>query len=370
MSDSILKSWFPSSGDFVPVIAGPCGAESRTQVMATADRLAALGRVGVFRSGVWKPRTRPGGFEGKGDPALAWLCEAREKTGLRLIVEVATKGHVAACLDAGIDMVWVGARTCANPFSVQEIADALSGHDIPVLVKNPLYPDIDLWAGAIERFRKAGMKQLAGILRGVYPFGPCAYRNEPRWDMAIELRLQFPGLPVLCDPSHMAGDAALVPGLCQKALDLHMDGLMIESHISPETALCDAGQQLTPEALGRVFDTLVPRRETSDDTRFVEKLQTLRRAIDDLDRQVLALLGKRGQLVEKIGREKIRQNIAILQIQRWKTIQQTRQKAAAARGLSPEFAKKLFDLIHEESIAVQTRVMQVHAGQDPDQRNQ
>jgi chorismate mutase len=362
MSCIDLHSWMPADTGFVPVIAGPCGAETFDQVMATAVQVAAMGRVGVFRSGVWKPRTRPGGFEGVGEPALAWLCEARRKTGLKLIVEVATQHHVAACLDAGIDMFWVGARTCANPFSVQEIADAVAGLDIPVLVKNPLYPDINLWAGAIERFSKAGVRKLAGVFRGVFPFEPCQYRNLPKWEMAIDLKLRFPGLPVLCDPSHMAGDRALVPVLCQKALDLNMDGLMIETHISPETAKSDAGQQLTPDALGRLLDTLILRKETTDDNRYVETIQTLRLAIDEIDGQILTLLGQRGMLVEKIGREKIRQNIAILQMQRWETIQATRRKLAAARGLSPSFAGKLLNLIHEESIAIQTHIMEDDSG--------
>ncbi len=352
----------PSDPDFIPIIAGPCGAETCDQVMATAVRLAAQKRIKVFRSGIWKPRTRPGGFDGAGDPALAWLCRAREKTGLKLIVEVATRAHVLACQKAEIDMFWVGARTCANPFSVQEIADAVAGMDVPIFVKNPLYPDINLWAGAIERFYKAGIRKIAGILRGVYPFEPCCYRNLPKWEMAIDLKLRFPGLPVLCDPSHMAGDAALVPGLCQKALDLNMDGLMIESHVSPETALCDAGQQLTPESLGKLLDTLTPRRESTTDIQFTETIQTLRLGIDEIDRQILALLGERGNLVAKIGREKVRQNIAILQIQRWDAIQTTRQDMAKSRGLSPDFVRKLLNLIHEESIAIQTREMENSAG--------
>jgi chorismate mutase len=362
MDFSELHTWMPSDPDFIPIIAGPCGAETCDQVMATAVRLAAQKRIKVFRSGIWKPRTRPGGFDGAGDPALAWLCRAREKTGLKLIVEVATRAHVLACQKAEIDMFWVGARTCANPFSVQEIADAVAGMDVPIFVKNPLYPDINLWAGAIERFYKAGIRKIAGILRGVYPFEPCCYRNLPKWEMAIDLKLRFPGLPVLCDPSHMAGDAALVPGLCQKALDLNMDGLMIESHISPETALCDAGQQLTPESLGKLLDTLTPRRESTTDIQFTETIQTLRLGIDEIDRQILALLGERGNLVAKIGREKVRQNIAILQIQRWDAIQTTRQDMAKSRGLSPDFVRKLLNLIHEESIAIQTREMENSAG--------
>jgi chorismate mutase len=362
MDFSELHTWMPSDPDFIPIIAGPCGAETCDQVMATAVRLAAQKRIKVFRSGIWKPRTRPGGFDGAGDPALVWLCRAREKTGLKLIVEVATRAHVLACQKAEIDMFWVGARTCANPFSVQEIADAVAGMDVPIFVKNPLYPDINLWAGAIERFYKAGIRKIAGILRGVYPFEPCCYRNLPKWEMAIDLKLRFPGLPVLCDPSHMAGDAALVPGLCQKALDLNMDGLMIESHISPETALCDAGQQLTPESLGKLLDTLTPRRESTTDIQFTETIQTLRLGIDEIDRQILALLGERGNLVAKIGREKVRQNIAILQIQRWDAIQTTRQDMAKSRGLSPDFVRKLLNLIHEESIAIQTREMENSAG--------
>lgn len=357
-----LHTWMPCDPDFIPIIAGPCGAETCDQVMATAVQLAALKRIKVFRSGIWKPRTRPGGFDGAGDPALAWLCRAREKTGLKLIVEVATHTHVNACLNAGIDMFWVGARTCANPFSVQEIADAVAGVDVPIFIKNPLYPDINLWAGAIERFYKAGIRKIAGILRGVFPFEPCCYRNLPKWEMAIDLKLRFPGIPVLCDPSHMAGDAALVPGLCQKALDLNMGGLMIESHISPETALCDAGQQLKPDVLGRLLDTLIPRRESTDDMTYVETIQTLRQGIDDIDQQVLALLGQRGELVKKIGREKTRQNISILQMQRWETIQATRQEMAKTQGLSTDFARKLLNLIHEESIVIQTREIEKLTG--------
>ena len=356
MHFTAFHTWMPTSPGFVPVIAGPCAAESFDQILATAFRLAEVPRVGTFRAGVWKPRTRPGGFEGVGKPALKWLCKAREKTGLKLIVEVATRQHVRDCLDAGIDMLWVGARTCANPFSVQEIADELAGQDIPVFVKNPLFPDNNLWAGAIERFQKAGISKLAGILRGVYPFEPCIYRNMPKWEMAIELKLRFPTLPVLCDPSHMAGDADLVQDLCQKSLDLNMDGLMIESHISPATALSDARQQLTPSKLGELLGNMIPKSETSCDHRFVKTIQSLRLSIDDIDRQLLGLLRKRAELVQHIGREKISQNISILQMQRWEKIQCTRREMARAQGLNQDFIIKLFNTIHEESIEIQRRL--------------
>jgi len=278
-----LTNWIHCEPDNFLIISGPCGAETREQVLETARQIAEIGKVQVFRAGVWKPRTRPGGFEGMGVKALQWLKEVKARTGLKVMVEVATQIHVEKCLESGVDMLWIGARTTSNPFSVQEIAWALKGVDIPVLVKNPLNPDLNLWVGAIERIHKAGIKKIAAVHRGFFPLEKTRFRNNPGWEIAIELKSMFHELPVICDPSHMSGDVAWIEELSQKALDLNMDGLMIECHFDPVNALCDAKQQVIPKQLGEILGHLKHRAETSDDPQFQDVLKDIRNQIDDID---------------------------------------------------------------------------------------
>jgi chorismate mutase len=347
--------WAPAGG--LLIISGPCSAETCDQVMDTARQIADTGRVTVFRAGVWKPRTRPGGFEGAGVRALDWLNRVQKETGLKVMVEVATRDHVAHCRRAGIDMVWIGARTTSNPFSVHEIACALKGADIPVLVKNPLNPDLNLWVGAIERLYNAGIRQVGAIHRGFFPVEKTPYRNIPKWEIAIELKSIFRKMPVICDPSHMAGDADLVFDLAQKALDLNMDGLMIESHRDPAAALSDAAQQVTPARLNQILMQLTRRKPSTDDPGFQDMLTEIRTRIDAIDHQLLVLLSRRFALSEKIGREKRHKNIAVLQLNRWEQMKKERLAAAAELGLPDRFVSDLLTLVHKQSIAVQTQIM-------------
>jgi len=352
-----INNWIQCEPDNFLVISGPCGAETRGQVLKTAGQLAKTGKVQVFRSGVWKPRTRPGGFEGAGSKALGWLKQVKEETGLKVIVEVATASHVEQCLESGIDMVWIGARTTSNPFSVQEIASALRGVDIPVLVKNPLNPDLNLWIGAIERIYTAGIRKIAAVHRGFFPVERTRFRNIPKWEIAIELKSKFHELPIICDPSHMAGDAALIEELSQKALDLNMNGLMIESHFDPATALCDAEQQVTPTQLLEILNRLKHRVQTSDDPKFQDILNEIRNQIDSIDTRMLELLGQRTQLSNKIGIEKFKRNISVLQLERWEEMQTQRLELAKKLGISESFVKNILQLVHKESIALQTDIM-------------
>lgn len=352
-----LTNWIHCEPDNFLIISGPCGAETREQVLETARQIAEIGKVQVFRAGVWKPRTRPGGFEGMGVKALQWLKEVKARTGLKVMVEVATQIHVEKCLESGVDMLWIGARTTSNPFSVQEIAWALKGVDIPVLVKNPLNPDLNLWVGAIERIHKAGIKKIAAVHRGFFPLEKTRFRNNPGWEIAIELKSMFHELPVICDPSHMSGDVAWIEELSQKALDLNMDGLMIECHFDPVNALCDAKQQVTPKQLGEILGHLKHRAETSDDPQFQDVLKDIRNQIDDIDTRLLELLSRRAQLSEKIGIEKFKKNISVLQLNRWEKMQKNRLELAKKLGLPEDFVMNLFQLVHRESIALQTRIM-------------
>ena len=284
------------------LIAGPCSAESRSQVLETGRAIAQSGEASIFRAGVWKPRTRPGSFEGIGEPALAWLQEMKAETGMPVATEVANAYHVEACLKHGIDYLWIGARTTVNPFYVQEIAEALRGVDIPVMVKNPLHPDIGLWIGALERFNHCGIKQLMAIHRGFYAYEPAPYRNEPKWDLAIKLKRWMPELPIICDPSHIAGNTDLIAEVSQTALDLGMNGLMIETHHNPASALSDAQQQITPASLSTLMNTLVLRKSDFDDTEHLQKLRMIRNHIDGLDERLLGLLAERLALVSEIGK--------------------------------------------------------------------
>ena len=353
--ESITK-WLPTASKPI-IISGPCSAETEDQMIATAKQLAATGKVHALRAGIWKPRTRPGQYEGAGEEGLKWLVQAKKETGLPVTTEVANAAHVDACLKAGVDILWVGARTTVNPFSVQEIADSLKGVDIPVMVKNPINPDLELWIGALERLNKAGLTKLAAIHRGFSSFEKGPFRNAPMWDMAIELKTRIPELDIICDPSHIAGNRELISFICQKALDLDMVGLMIESHIDPDAAWSDAKQQVTPAVLGRIIDGLVVRTVTSDNKTFKDTLSILREQIDQLDDEIMSKMAARMKISEKIGQYKKENSVTILQVARWEEIIQTRITLGKAMGLNPTFTNDLLKLIHQESIQIQTKVM-------------
>jgi len=335
------------------VIAGPCSAETQAQVMEAARALKADGRAQVMRAGVWKPRTRPGSFEGAGDPALEWLQEAKRETGLLLATEVATPEHVEAALKAGIDMLWIGARTTPNPFSVQAIADALQGVDVPVLVKNPINPDLHLWLGALERLSRAGLKRLAAVHRGFSWFERTPYRNSPMWEFPIRLKAAHPGLELLCDPSHIAGTTERIGQVAQQALDLGFSGLMVEVHPDPATARSDADQQLTPAAFGLTLDGLIYRQAVPTDA-MRDGLEELRDLIDQLDEEIAQKLGARMAIAERIGDHKRLHNVAILQPARWERIMNRQLRMARHLGLSEDFVREFMDSIHRESIRRQT----------------
>ena len=334
------------------LIAGPCSAETEEQVMETARGLAARG-IKIFRAGVWKPRTKPGGFEGNGTIAFPWLKRVKAELGMYIAVEVATASHVREALSNDIDMIWIGARTSANPFAVQEIADSLEGIDIPVLIKNPVNPDLDLWIGAIERIHNAGIRRIGAIHRGFSSFDKKIYRNLPQWHIPIELHRQIPNLPIVCDPSHIGGRRELIAPLCQQAMDLNFDGLIIESHCNPDKAWSDASQQVTPEVLDFIVNTIVIR----DMTQTTENLSALRRQIDDLDNSLLELLARRMRVSKEIGQYKKEHNMPILQVQRYDEILQKRISQAEQMGMDAEFMKTVLVAIHEESVRHQQEIM-------------
>ncbi|HPT09784.1 MAG TPA: bifunctional 3-deoxy-7-phosphoheptulonate synthase/chorismate mutase type II [Bacteroidales bacterium] len=338
------------------VIAGPCSAENERQVMETAAKLALIPGVHVFRAGIWKPRTRPGSFEGVGTRGLKWLCKAREETGLMLTVEVANPGHVREALDHGIDILWIGARTVVNPFAVQEIGEAIGNPDIPVMIKNPLNPDLKTWVGAIERLNRMGFHKLIAIHRGFSFFNRSLYRNAPMWEIPIELKRLCPALPVLVDPSHICGNRELIPGTIQKALDLEMHGLMIEVHHHPSKALTDKNQQISPDALKTMLASLIIRNE-SGPPEFESKLEALRSEIDKLDAELLEILARRMNIVEEIGEYKKANRITILQIRRWNQLIHERIENGISLGLSREFLTRLLQAVHEEGIQRQLNVM-------------
>ena len=351
-----LNSWM-NTGKEPLVIAGPCSAETEEQLVATAHLLAKTGRVTALRAGIWKPRTRPGEFEGIGSIGLQWLKRAKEETGLPTAVEVATAKHVEEALKAGVDILWVGARSTVNPFTVQEIADALRGVDVPVMVKNPVNPDLSLWIGALERINNAGITKLAAIHRGFSSHEKTAFRNEPMWDLAISLKTLAPELPIINDPSHICGNRELLGYIAQKALDLDMQGLMIESHIDPSVAWTDAKQQVTPSALVEIIERLTLRKPEIKGVELNDKLTELRNNIDKIDDLVFQKMAERMKIVEKIGNYKKENGITILQVSRWDEILNKRTAYAKALNLSTEFAEKLLELIHSESIRKQTEIM-------------
>jgi chorismate mutase len=337
------------------IIAGPCSAETEEQVMNTAVPLAQMG-IKIFRSGIWKPRTRPSAFEGVGPRGLKWLQRVQKETGMLVATEVANVKHVHEALKHGMDIIWIGARTSANPFAVQDIADSLRGVNIPVMVKNPVNPDVDLWIGAIERINNAGIRQMAAIHRGFSSYERTLYRNSPQWQVPIELRRRVPEIPILTDPSHICGNRDFLLDISQKAMDLNFDGLIIEAHCNPEKALSDANQQVTPEGLKSMLDRIVMRDpEVKEDLMLT--LAELRDQIDKLDDRIINLLEERMQVSEKIGEHKKVNNITILQTKRWDDMLKNRLRLGSRKGLSEEFIIKLFRSIHQESINHQTNVM-------------
>lgn len=335
------------------VIAGPCSAETEEQVMDSARQLAQAG-VKIYRAGVWKPRTKPGGFEGVGSPALKWMMEAKKETGMYMSTEVATEKHVYEALKFGIDMLWIGARTAANPFAVQEIADTLKGVDIPVLIKNPVNPDLELWIGALERLYNAGIKKLGVIHRGFSTTDKTVYRNVPQWHISIELQRRFPTLPIICDPSHIGGDRNLIAKISQQAMDLNYSGLIIESHCKPDEAWSDKAQQITPARLQEILSNLIIR-DTSQST---EDLSVLRNQIDDLDNELLQLLAKRMRVSREIGQYKLEHHMPILQTQRYDQILTDRAGQGQRMEMSGDFIKQVLEAIHSESVRQQMVVME------------
>lgn len=339
------------------IISGPCSAETETQVLETATRLAATGKVNMLRAGIWKPRTRPGSFEGIGAKGLPWLQRAKAQTGLPTAVEVATGKQVEDALNFEVDVLWLGARTTVNPFSVQEVADALRGANVPVLIKNPINPDLELWTGAVERVAKAGIKQIGLIHRGFSSYGNTEYRNAPMWHLAIEMKRRNPELPLINDPSHICGRRDILGEVAQQAIDLDFDGLMIESHITPDQAWSDAAQQITPEALGELLDAIIWRKEDVDSDAFHAALEKLRQQINQLDDELMTILGQRMKIAERIADYKKENNITVLQTKRWNEILDRACRKGDKLGLSKEFITQYFDAVHLESIQHQTKIM-------------
>ena len=330
------------------VIAGPCSAESEEQVIETAMELSDNG-CDIFRAGIWKPRTKPGCFEGHGEKALLWLKNVKDKTGLPIATEVASSEHVELCLKYGIDILWIGARTTTNPFTVQSIADSLQGVDIPVLVKNPVNPDLELWIGALERLNRSGIKKLGAIHRGFSSYGQKLFRNSPMWQIPIELHRRIPEMPIICDPSHLGGKRDFIATLCQQAMDLGFDGLMVECHNNPENALSDADQQITPNCLKKILTNLIIRSENIPNN----GLSEMRKEIDIIDDQIMELLAKRMNISREIGEYKKAHNLTVRQSKRYGEILAKRCLQGKLSGISPEFINKIFESIHEESIRQQ-----------------
>ena len=350
-----LQTLFPSLDNSKPIIiAGPCSAETEEQVLTTARQLAENG-VKIYRAGIWKPRTHPGGFEGVGEKGLEWLAKVKAETGMMTATEVATRQHVIQAVAAGVDVLWIGARTSANPFAMQEIADALkeTGADLPVLVKNPVNPDLELWIGAMQRIYNAGIRRIGAIHRGFSAYGKHLYRNMPQWRIPIELRRSYPALPVFCDPSHIGGKRELVASISQQALDMSFSGLIIESHCDPDCAWSDKAQQITPEVLNFILHTLVLRDKSTS----TESLALLRQQIDRIDDDLIELLDKRMHVAREIGQYKKEHSMPVIQAGRYSDLMQRRVKAAESLGMAPEFMKSVLAAIHEESVRQQIEVV-------------
>lgn len=353
MKSSVMEIWNKRP----LIISGPCSAESEEQVLQTAISLAKNSQVNVLRAGIWKPRTKPGMFEGVGVKGLPWMDKARQVTGLPIAVEVATARHVENALSFNVDILWVGARTTVNPFSVQEIADALRGVDVPVLIKNPINPDLELWSGGIERLQKAGLKNVGMIHRGFSNYGNTEYRNAPMWHLPIEMKRRFPDMLLVCDPSHICGNRSKLQSVSQKSIDLGFHGLMIETHPDPDNAWSDAKQQITPDSLSVMLNELIWRHENTAEEEFLTALATLREQINQMDDELLTLLGQRMQIADKIGRYKKENNITILQTHRWNEILDKAYEKGVKLGLSKDFITKYFDSVHMESINHQNKIM-------------
>ncbi len=334
------------------IIAGPCSAETEEQVMSAAKSLASNG-IRIFRSGIWKPRTKPGGFEGNGEKALPWMTRVKEETGMLITTEVATPKHVEAALKAGMDILWIGARTTTNPFAMQELAESLRGVDIPVLLKNPVNPDLELWVGALLRINGVGIKRIAAIHRGFSSVDQKLYRNTPLWHIPIELHRRFPHLPIICDPSHIGGRRDLIAPLCQQAMDMGFDGLMIESHCMPDEAWSDAKQQVTPDVLNFILDRLVIRNNVE----MTESLASMRKQIDEMDDHLMDLLTKRMRVSREIAEYKKEHNMAVVQTYRYSEILDKRAAQGALCGMSSDFVKKIYESIHEESVRQQMEII-------------
>ncbi len=351
-----INKWIPNLKRPL-VIAGPCSAETEEQVMATAKELVQNEDVRIFRAGIWKPRTRPNSFEGVGEKGLKWLAQVKEETGLLVTTEVANATHVEQALKHNIDILWIGARTTVNPFSVQEIADALKGTNIPVMVKNPINVDLALWMGALERLNLAGLDKLVAIHRGFSTSEKTEYRNQPLWRIPIELKRHLPDLPIVCDPSHITGDRERIALVCQKAMDLDMDGVMVETHPNPEEAWSDAAQQVTPTALASIIKSLKLKTEFSPDRTFEHDLNDLRVQIDRLDSEIIESLKMRFNIVERIGDLKMKNNVTALQVHRMDAMMNKISEMAEKVGLRPEFVEEVYHVVHEESVKVQTEMM-------------
>ena len=352
MDLELEKLNLPCDSDRPLVIAGPCSAETEEQVMCTAKQLAEKG-CHIFRAGVWKPRTKPGGFEGNGEAALPWLAQVKKETGMLISTEVATPEHVELALKYGVDVLWVGARTSANPFAMQALADSMKGVDVPVLVKNPVNPDLELWIGALERINQAGIKRLGAIHRGFSSYDKKIYRNLPMWQIPIELHRRLPELPIICDPSHIGGTRELIAPLCQQAMDLGFDGLIVESHCEPDKAWSDAKQQVTPDVLDYILSLLVVRNESVT----TEGINVLRKQIDELDNQLMDLLAKRMRVCREIGQYKKEHNMTVLQTARYNEILEKRGAQGALCGMGAKFVKKIFEEVHEESVRQQIEIL-------------
>ena len=352
MELELEKLNLPCDSDRPLIIAGPCSAETEEQVMQTAQQLAQKG-CHIFRAGVWKPRTKPGGFEGNGETALPWLTQVKKETGMLVATEVATPEHVELALKYGVDVLWVGARTSANPFAMQALADAMRGLDVPVLVKNPVNPDLELWIGALERINQAGIKRLGAIHRGFSSYDKKIYRNLPMWQIPIELHRRIPDLPIICDPSHIGGSRELIAPLCQQAMDLGFDGLIVESHCEPDKAWSDAKQQVTPDVLDYILSLLVIRDEKAT----TEGITMLRKQIDELDNQLMDLLDKRMRVCREIGQYKKEHNMTVLQTARYNEILEKRGAQGALCGMGAKFVKKIFEEVHEESVRQQIEIL-------------
>jgi chorismate mutase len=344
------------------IIAGPCSAETEEQVMITAKALAAQ-NIDLFRAGIWKPRTRPGMFEGIGTEGLGWLKRVKEETGLKVTTEVASTQHVFDALKYGVDVLWIGARTTVNPFSVQEVADALKGTKIPVIIKNPVNPDLKLWMGAIERIYKAGIEHIGVIHRGFSYYGDTKYRNVPRWQIAIELKRQLPDIQMIVDNSHICGNRHMLQSVAQQAFDLNYDGLMTEVHPDPDKAWSDAEQQITPDVFKKMIGELIMRSTTTNDPEYVENIDHLRNEIDEIDEELINILGNRMKIAQKIGSYKKRNNISILQTDRWSEILDKAVAKGNKKGLSNEFIESILRAIHDESISHQEKVMSQKTGE-------